>query len=273
MSTASVAQHTATELVFRTLDESGELAYFLSESKSKQGKRNVTALDTTNGDVFCFCQAAQHNRECWHTQLVGAAWLAHVAAEQVAKAATLSEVVAIGRAAKARIAAWGALTVLVSPLDVAVYEAARRAYARLGRPQQDAPAPVALPAYVARQGRREAAQRAYVGQVMATALRQSTAATERAALTAIVAAWEGLSYSDRHLDRHVDGGRGEREYHAARAVLAARAPGQIQVGTDPTAEGRDVLIAQVATRHLLPISLPIASDFPHDPTDGAALVA
>ncbi len=144
MSTASVAQHAASELVFRTLDESGELAYFLSESKSKQGKRNVTAYDLTNGDVFCFCTAAQHNRECWHCQLVREAWLAHVVAEQVAKATTLAEVEAIGRAAKARIAAWGALTVLISPLDVAVYEAARRAYARLCRAGQEHAALVAV---------------------------------------------------------------------------------------------------------------------------------
>lgn len=133
MSTASVAQHTAAELVFRTLDESGKLAYFLSESVSRPDKRNVTALDLTTGDTFCFCKAAELGRECWHRQMVGASWLAHVAAETVARATTLAEVEAIGRAAKARIADWGTLVVLVSPLDVAVYAAARRAYARLNR--------------------------------------------------------------------------------------------------------------------------------------------
>lgn len=170
MSTASVARHTAAELVFRTLDESGELAYFLSASASRPGKHNVTALDTTTGEVYCFCKAAELGRECWHAQLVGAAWLAHVAAETVAKAATLADVEAIGRAAKARIDAWGALTTLVSPLDVAVYEAARRVYARLLRAQEArlVPAPVA------------------------------TLTVEQA--TAIVAEWEGLSYSDRAID-------------------------------------------------------------------------
>jgi len=88
--------------------------------------------------------------------------LAYVAAEQVAKAATLAKVAAIGRAAKARIAAWGALTILVSPLDVAVYEAARRAYSRLDRVAQ-----------------------------AATAVTQAEA---------IVAEWEGMSHSDRAID-------------------------------------------------------------------------
>ncbi len=162
MSTASVARHTAAEMVFRTLDADGELAYFLSESASRPGKRNVTAYDLTTGDVYCFCHAAQLNKECWHCQLVREAWLAHVAAEQVAQATTLAEVEAIGHAAKARIAAWGALTVLVSPLDRAVYEAARRAYARLSRTEQ-----------------------------AAAAVTQAEA---------IVAEWEGMSHSDRAID-------------------------------------------------------------------------
>jgi len=75
---------------------------------------------------------SQHSgRVYWHCQLVRECWLAHVAAETVARATTLAEVEAIGRAAKARIAAWGALTVLVSPLDRAVYAEARRVYKRL----------------------------------------------------------------------------------------------------------------------------------------------
>jgi len=180
MSTASIARHTAAELVFRTLDADGELAYFLSESASRPGKRNVTVYDLTNGDVFCFCKAATLGRECWHCQLVREAWMGHVAAETVAKATTLIEVEAIGRAAKARIAAWGALTVLVSPLDRAVYTEARRVYARLFHTEE-----------------------------------------EHAALVAIVAEWESLSYSDRHIDLHVDGRRGERTYYRALGALAA----------------------------------------------------
>ncbi len=156
-------------------DESGELSYFLSESASRPGKRNVTALDLTTGDVYCFCHAAQLNKECWHCQLVREAWLAHVAAEQVAKATTLAEVEAIGRAAKARIAAWGALTVLASPLDRAVYTEARRVYARLFRTAQ-----------------------------------------EHAALVAVVAEWEGMSTSDRHIDA---GHGGMTAYYQLRDVL------------------------------------------------------
>lgn len=40
-----------------------------------------------------------------------------------------------------------------------------------------------------------------------------------AAARAVVAEWESLSYSDRHIDRHFDGRRGEREYDAARSAL------------------------------------------------------
>lgn len=182
MSTASVARHTATELTFRTLDESGELAYFLSESASRPGKRNVTVYDLTNGDVFCFCQAAELGRECWHAQLVREAWMGHIAAEQLAKATTLAEVAAIGRAAKARIAAWGALTVLVSPLDRAVYTEARRTYARIHR----------------------------AGEAVTLTIEQATA---------IVAEWEGMSYSDRHIDM---GYGGMTAYVMAGDVLIAQ---------------------------------------------------
>lgn len=43
------------------------------------------------------------------------------------------------------------------------------------------------------------------------------------AARAIVAEWESLSYSDRHIDAHCDGRRGEREYDRARAMLMSTA--------------------------------------------------
>jgi len=144
MTAATAVNHTATELTFKGMDALGEIAYFWSDSASKGGKHNVTAWDRTTGTAYCFCRAAELGRACWHVAHCEAAYIAHVAAEQVAQATTLAEVEAIGRAAKARIAAWGALTVLVSPLDRAVYTEARRAYARLLPTQQEHAALVAI---------------------------------------------------------------------------------------------------------------------------------
>jgi len=180
MTAATAVNHTVRELTFKGMDELGEIAYFWSASASKGGKHNVTAWDRTTGTAYCFCRAAELGKDCWHVAHVEAAYIAHVAAEQVAKAITLAEVEAIGRAAKARIAAWGALTVLVSPLDRAVYTEARRVYARLFRTEQ-----------------------------------------EHAALVAVVAEWESMSYSDRA----IDAGRGglTAYYESGDALISQRA--------------------------------------------------
>ncbi len=50
--------------------------------------------------------------------------------------------------------------------------------------------------------------------------RAARAAAEAA--YAVVREWEGLSHSDRHIDLHFDGGRGEREYLAAQDVLGTQ---------------------------------------------------
>ncbi len=78
-----------------------------------------------------------------------------------------------------------------------------------------------MSAYADRTARRAAAQSAYVGEVLATALHQSQDATARDGLVAIVAEWESLSYSDRHIDLHVAGRRGERAYYRALGALVA----------------------------------------------------
>lgn len=66
--------HTARDLRFVTLDESGEIAYFHSDSQSRPGQVNVTALDLQTEDTYCFCQAAACDRSCWHVAHVAAAW-------------------------------------------------------------------------------------------------------------------------------------------------------------------------------------------------------
>ncbi len=78
-----------------------------------------------------------------------------------------------------------------------------------------------MSAYTDRSACRAAAQAAYVARVQAVALHQSQDATARDGLVAIVAEWERLSYSDRHIDLHVAGRRGERAYYRALGALAA----------------------------------------------------
>lgn len=181
MTAATAVNHTATELTFKGMDELGEIAYFWSASASKGGKHNVSAFDHTTGTAYCFCRAAELGKECWHVAHVEAAYMAYIAAETVAKAETLAEVEAIGRAAKARIAAWGALTVLVSPLDVAVYEEARRVYARLFRTAQEHAALVAVVADWERLSYSDRAIDAGYGGATAYLMAQDALIAERAA--------------------------------------------------------------------------------------------
>lgn len=74
MSIVTAAQHTAAELRFVTLDESGELAYFHSDSRSNPRRPNVTVLDISTGEAFCFCRAAECHHDCWHVAHVAEAW-------------------------------------------------------------------------------------------------------------------------------------------------------------------------------------------------------
>jgi hypothetical protein len=84
--------HAASDLRFVTLDESGEIAYFHSDSQSKPGTVNVTALDLATEDTFCFCKAAECGHTCWHVVYVAAAWRM-VAHDLVAPRAERAEVV------------------------------------------------------------------------------------------------------------------------------------------------------------------------------------
>ncbi len=65
----SALLHTPAELVFVTLDEAGEIAYFQSASEHKQGKRNVTAIEIMTLETYCFCKAGELGRLCWHVAL------------------------------------------------------------------------------------------------------------------------------------------------------------------------------------------------------------
>lgn len=129
MSIRTAAHHCPTELRFATLDLAGEIAYFQSDSASAPGQVNVTAYDLTDGAICCFCTGAEFGRRCWHVGLIADAWAAtpeRAAAALVAGLPTLAEVETVGRMARARVDAWGAASALVSPLDRAVLDAARR---------------------------------------------------------------------------------------------------------------------------------------------------
>lgn len=91
----TTTQHTARDLRFVTLDESGEIAYFHSDSQSRPGQVNVTALDLQTEDTYCFCQAAACGRSCWHVIYAAAAW--RMVAQRVrCQQMTMAELVAHG---------------------------------------------------------------------------------------------------------------------------------------------------------------------------------
>jgi hypothetical protein len=76
MSTATAARHTFAELRYHACDEITGIATFVADSASTPGKLNTTALDTTSGATLCDCRGAECGHDCWHQDLIAAAWLA-----------------------------------------------------------------------------------------------------------------------------------------------------------------------------------------------------
>lgn len=74
MSAKTAAAHTAAELAFVCLDESGEIAYFTSASKSNPSKPNVTAYDIDEDTTYCFCKGFEVTGDCWHCAHCAASW-------------------------------------------------------------------------------------------------------------------------------------------------------------------------------------------------------
>lgn len=95
MSAATKAQHTAAELRFVCLDESGEIAYFESASKSNPSRPNVTAYDIDEDATYCFCKGFECGRQCWHCDHAAAAWRL-VAHKVRCQRMTMAELVAHG---------------------------------------------------------------------------------------------------------------------------------------------------------------------------------
>ncbi len=222
----TAAAHVAAELTFCSADTTTGIVAYTAPSASQTGRVNTVSLDTATGDTHCDCRASECGRGCWHVALVARAWAQTMWTEGV-QWLTDAQLVRSSSKARRMVDNYTARIGRSRSEDRVALLAARAEYRRrkalglLTTPDAPAPAPVSLPAYVARRTRRDAAQRAYVGQVMATALHQSTATTERDALLAIVEEWNSLSYSDRHIDMHFDGRRGEQQYREALVALAA----------------------------------------------------
>lgn len=121
MTAQTAAMHHHSELRFVGADR--EIAYFEADSKSRPGRIHTVAFDLVTRQSHCEGDTPACRRgDCWHTSpmLLEAAYLAELARQYVARAATMADVEAIGRAAKGRIAAVGSLWCLASPLDSAI---------------------------------------------------------------------------------------------------------------------------------------------------------
>lgn len=231
MSIKTAAAHTAAELTLVSADATSGIVAYTAPSAHDVARVNTVSLDTVTGDTHCDCRASECGRACWHVALVADAW-AQTMWDAGVQWLTDAQLVRMGAKARTMVETYTARIGRNRSEDRIALLVARGEYRRRVRlglltapvttptPDAPTPAPVALPADVARQQRRQAAQRAYVAQGQGVALRQALAATERDVLLAIVAEWHRLSYSDRHIDMHVDGRRGEQAYREAMVALA-----------------------------------------------------
>jgi hypothetical protein len=246
MSIRTAPLHTAAELTFVAADHVTGIVEFSAPSKHDATRVNIVSLDTTNGAILCTCKGFECGRACWHADHVLAAWLASPAMQQV-KWLTDEGLVRHGKKARTMVTIYAARIGRTLPADA-----------------------LSLVAATCEWRRRVAAARALAGRFQvgtdsAPELDAPTSATHEliAAARQTVAEWETLSYSDRHIDRHVDGGRGEREYLAARAALAGASD----------ADGQDILIAIAATPLLARIHQHALVTSPQPPTNSATLAA
>lgn len=74
MSTATAARHTPAELTFVAADDRTGIVIFEAASAHDANRVNITALDTTTGQILCDCKGAAFGRVCWHQDHVVAAW-------------------------------------------------------------------------------------------------------------------------------------------------------------------------------------------------------
>jgi hypothetical protein len=185
MSIATAPLHTPAELALVGADDRTDIVVFQAPSASDATRVNTVALDTRTGEILCDCKGAEFGRVCWHADYVVAAWQ-RTTAIIAARSLTPEGLLAMGRKAAHMVGVYRQRCGRALPDDVLTLVAARSEW------------------------RRRAALAA-----------EQRAAREVAAARREVAEWESLSHSDRHIDLHVDGRKGERAYQTARATLAA----------------------------------------------------
>lgn len=146
MTAATAAQHHFSELRYVAADL--PLAFFEATSSRDQAVAYTIVFDVATKYAECSgTTLACREGRCWHVspELLFQSYMAELARQYVAKAATIEEVAAIGRHAKAQLDEAGTVWVLRSPLDEAIYRECRAVYRRHLR---DAAAIAAATAYV-----------------------------------------------------------------------------------------------------------------------------
>jgi len=74
MSIRTAALHTPSELSCIGADDRTRIVVFQSASEHDAQRVNTVALDTSTGKIFCDCRGAEFGRQCWHAELIVAAW-------------------------------------------------------------------------------------------------------------------------------------------------------------------------------------------------------
>ena len=129
MSTRTAPLHTPAELVLVAVDDTTGIVTFQAASRSKPAQPNHVSLDTATGAIHCDCKGAQCREDCWHAELVAAAWLASPAMRDV-RWLTAARLVRYGTAAAAMVDTYRARTGRVLPMDAANLIAARSEWRR-----------------------------------------------------------------------------------------------------------------------------------------------
>ena len=129
MSTATAVLHSPAELAFVAADDLTGIVTFQAPSKSHPAQPKTTGLDTLTGAIHCDCKGAQCHEDCWHADLVAAAWLASPAMRDV-RWLTDTQLRRYGRKTAAMAIMYRARTGRVLPMDAANLIAARSEWRR-----------------------------------------------------------------------------------------------------------------------------------------------
>jgi len=169
MSARTAAQHTPAELTFVSCDHVTGIVTYAAPSKHEAGRTNHVALDTTNGATHCDCRGAECGRQCWHQDLIAAAWSLSPAMQQV-RWLTDEQLVRFGKKARSMTASYLTRAGRVLPADALSLVAARSEWrGRVARAATAALTHDMAPTI-------SAAYAAYLAQMQAVALAQALTA-------------------------------------------------------------------------------------------------